>query len=67
MQTETAPRTTRMHRLRALEHPTVDEQRELSRLEELPWPSGRTLVSFDRPRQPRRLVPLGGYSPAGNL
>ncbi len=56
-----------MHLLRALEHPSVDDQRELARLEELPWPSGRALVSYERPGQPRRRVPLGGYSPAGNL
>jgi hypothetical protein len=36
-----------------------DVQRELSRLEELPWPSGRALVSYhdDRPLE-RRLLPL---------
>jgi hypothetical protein len=65
MRSTTAPRTIRMHVLRRLEHPSIDEQRELSRLEELPWPSGRALVSYDRPREPRRLVPLSGYSPAG--
>jgi hypothetical protein len=67
MHSQTAPRTTRMHLLRALEHPSDEEQRELARLEELPWPSGRALVSYERPGQPRRRVRLGGYSPAGNL
>jgi hypothetical protein len=66
MHSDTAPRTIRMQTLRRLEHPSIAEQRELSRLEELPWPSGRALVSYE-PRRERRLVPLKGYSPAGNL
>jgi hypothetical protein len=66
MQTTTAPRTTRIRLLRGLDHPSIAEQRELARLEELPWPSGRSLVSYE-PQRERRLVPLRGYSPAGNL
>jgi hypothetical protein len=66
MLSTTAPRTTRIQLLRQLESPSIAEQRELSRLEELPWPSGRALVTYEHPRG-RRLVPLKGYSPAGKL
>ena len=38
---------------------SIELQRELSRLEEMPWPSGRVLVSMNdgRPLE-RRLLPL---------
>jgi hypothetical protein len=38
---------------------SIELQRELSRLEEMPWPSGRVLVSLNDGRQlERRLLPL---------
>jgi hypothetical protein len=46
-------------RRRELVDLSVELQRELARLEEMPWPSGRT-VSFAGARRPleRRIVPL---------
>ncbi len=64
---------------RELTNLSIELQRQLSRLEQMPWPSGRALASTgdDRPLE-RRLVPLlraarssqtegESYSPAGNL
>jgi hypothetical protein len=60
---------------RELANLSIELDRQLSRLEQMPWPSGRTLaVRHDDRSAERRLVPLlraarssqtEGYSPAG--
>jgi hypothetical protein len=54
-----ASETVSSTRVREISTLTLELQRELSRLEEMPWPSGRTLVSLNDGRQlERRLLPL---------
>ena len=55
----TSPRAARVRSLRRLDVLPSDLERELARLEQMPWPSGRSLaLSRDPHLLERRVVPL---------
>jgi hypothetical protein len=54
-----SPRSVRIRSLRRLDALPSDLERELARLEQMPWPSGRSLAYSRDPRLlERRVVPL---------